>query len=243
MSGITGRLYQQFALTIAVSVLISAFNALTLSPALSAMLLRPRSKTPGAARSIGRGFNRGFTRATNGYVSVNRLLVRKLAIPLFLLVGVERGGDRWWAGKLPSGFVPDEDQGYAVIGVQLPDGASLQRTRDVYAQVDAILAKQPGIAMYNGIAGFSFFTRTAASYTGTGFVSLAPWDERGAARFAEPNCCIRVVPAIFICRSDKVLGFNIAHFGLCKQCRDLLLGWRSVLCIGLVCADIEANSN
>jgi HAE1 family hydrophobic/amphiphilic exporter-1 len=177
MSGITGRLYQQFALTIAVSVLISAFNALTLSPALSALLLRPRSKTPGVFGRMGAAFNRGFTRTTNGYVSVNRLLVRKLAIPLLLLVGVSAAATMV-GRKLPSGFVPDEDQGYLIIGVQLPDGASLQRTRDVYAQVDAILAKQPGVAMYNGIAGYSFFTRTAASYTGTGFVSLAPWDER-----------------------------------------------------------------
>ncbi len=179
MGGITGRLYQQFALTIAISVLISAFNALTLSPALSAMLLRPRSKTPGLLGRAGNAFNRGFTRTTNGYISVNRLLVRKLAIPLLLLAGVT-GIAVMLGGKLPSGFVPDEDQGYTIIGVQLPDGASLQRTREVYAQVDAILAKQPGIKYYNGIAGFSFFTRTAASYTGTGFIAFAPWEERNA---------------------------------------------------------------
>jgi hydrophobic/amphiphilic exporter-1 (mainly G- bacteria), HAE1 family len=177
MSGITGRLYQQFALTIAVSVLISAFNALTLSPALSAILLRPRSSAPGLFGRAGGWFNRGFTRTTDGYVSVNRLLVRKLAIPL-LLLGAVTGGAAMLGTKLPSGFVPDEDQGYAIIGVQLPDGASLQRTRAVYAQVDAILAKQPGIKYYNGIAGYSFFTRTAASYSGTGFIAFAPWDER-----------------------------------------------------------------
>jgi HAE1 family hydrophobic/amphiphilic exporter-1 len=177
MGGITGRLYQQFALTIAISVLISAFNALTLSPALAAMLLRPRSKTRGVLGKVGDGFNRWFGRTTDGYISVNRLLVRKLVIPLFLLAGVTAGAVVL-GGKLPSGFVPDEDQGYAVIGVQLPDGASLQRTKDVYAKVDAILAKQPGIRTYNGIAGFSFFTRTAASYTGTGFIGLAPWEER-----------------------------------------------------------------
>ena len=177
MSGITGRLYQQFALTIAVSVLISAFNALTLSPALSALLLRPRSKTPGLLGRLGGSFNRGFSRTTDGYISVNRLFVRKLAIPLVLLAAIS-GGAAMLGQKLPSGFVPDEDQGYAIIGVQLPDGASLQRTRAVYDQVDAILAKQPGIRTYNGVAGFSFFTRTAASYTGTGFIGLAPWEER-----------------------------------------------------------------
>ncbi|MDP9001100.1 MAG: efflux RND transporter permease subunit, partial [Myxococcota bacterium] len=177
MSGITGRLYQQFALTIAVSVLISAFNALTLSPALCALLLRPRNATPGLLDRVGASFNRGFTRATDGYVAINRTLVRKIAIPLVLLAAVSALA-ALLGKRLPSGFVPDEDQGYAIIGVQLPDGASLQRTREVYAKIDQILAKQPGIRTYNGIAGFSFFTRTAASYTGTGFVGLAPWDER-----------------------------------------------------------------
>ncbi len=177
MGGITGRLYQQFALTIAISVLLSAFNALTLSPALSAMLLRPRGATRGPLGKLGDGFNRWFGRTTTGYVAINRRLIRKVAIPLVLLAGVT-AASVVLGGKLPSGFVPDEDQGYAVIGVQLPDGASLQRTREVYAKVDAILAKQPGIRTYNGIAGFSFFTRTAASYTGTGFIGLAPWEDR-----------------------------------------------------------------
>jgi HAE1 family hydrophobic/amphiphilic exporter-1 len=177
MAGITGRLYQQFALTIAISVLISAFNALTLSPALSALLLRPRGEPRGLFGKLGAGFNRGFGRATDGYVGLNRRLIRKIAIPLVLLAGV--AAITGVVGrKLPSGFVPDEDQGYAIIGVQLPDGASLQRTKDVYAKVDAILSKQEGIRFYNGIAGFSFFTRTAASYVGTGFISLKPWDER-----------------------------------------------------------------
>ena len=178
MSGITGRLYQQFALTIAVSVVISAFNALTLSPALSAILLRPRSKTPGRLGRAGAWFNRAFTRTTDGYVSVNRLLVRKLAIPLILLAAVA-GAATLLGRQLPSGFIPDEDQGYAIISVQLPDGASLQRTRAVYQQIDAILGKQKGVRYYNGVAGFNLFTRTAASYLGLGFIALEPWEERG----------------------------------------------------------------
>jgi HAE1 family hydrophobic/amphiphilic exporter-1 len=177
MSGVTGRLYQQFALTIAVSVLISAFNALTLSPALAALLLKPRSEKKGAFARLGGGFNRWFGRATDGYIVVSRLLVRKVAIPFLLLAGVATLSVLL-GRKLPTGFVPDEDQGYAIIGVQLPDGASLQRTRAVYEKIDAILAKQPGLQTYNGVAGFSFFTRTAASYTGTGFVQFLPWDER-----------------------------------------------------------------
>jgi len=180
MAGITGRLYQQFALTIAISVLLSAFNALTLSPALSAMLLRPRGEPRGPFGKLGAGFNKWFGRATDGYVGINRRLIRKIAIPLVLLAGVA-GITVFVGGKLPSGFVPDEDQGYAIIGVQLPDGASLQRTKDVYTKVDAILAKQAGIRTYNGIAGYSFFTRTAASYSGTGFIGLKPWDQRKEA--------------------------------------------------------------
>jgi HAE1 family hydrophobic/amphiphilic exporter-1 len=177
MGGVTGRLYQQFALTIAVSVLISAFNALTLSPALSALLLRPRSPPRGPFGRLGAWFNRGFGHATTGYVNVSRQLIRKMAIALFLLAGVA-GLSVILGRRLPAGFVPDEDQGYAIIGAQLPDGASLQRTRAVYQKIDDIIAKQPGIRTYNGIAGFSFFTRTAASYLGTGFISLQPWSER-----------------------------------------------------------------
>jgi HAE1 family hydrophobic/amphiphilic exporter-1 len=178
MAGITGRLYQQFALTIAVSVLISAFNALTLSPALAALLLRPRRPPSGPLGRLGAAFNRGFERFTRGYVRVNARLVRKLAIPLVLLLGVtalSAGLGR----KLPSGFLPDEDNGYALIGVQLPDAASLQRTRAVFKKVEAILGQTEGIRTYNTIAGYSFFTRSAASYAGTGFIGFKPWDERG----------------------------------------------------------------
>jgi HAE1 family hydrophobic/amphiphilic exporter-1 len=178
MAGITGRLYQQFALTIAVSVLISAFNALTLSPALAALLLRPRQPPRGPLGRLGAAFNRGFERLTHGYVRVNARLVRKLAIPLVLLLGVtalSAGLGR----KLPSGFLPDEDNGYALIGVQLPDAASLQRTRAVFKKVEAIMGQTEGIRTYNTIAGYSFFTRSAASYAGTGFIGFKPWSERG----------------------------------------------------------------
>ncbi|HEX7664956.1 MAG TPA: efflux RND transporter permease subunit, partial [Polyangiaceae bacterium] len=180
MSGITGRLYQQFALTIAVSVLISAFNALTLSPALSALLLKPRSEKKGLLAKFFAAFNRGFDKVTNGYVSINRMLIRKIAIPLLLLVGVAALAGAL-GRKMPSGFIPDEDQGYALIATQLPDGASLQRTEAVYKQIDKIIADEKDVQYYNGIAGFSFFTRTAASYLGTGFVAFRPWDERKGA--------------------------------------------------------------
>jgi HAE1 family hydrophobic/amphiphilic exporter-1 len=177
MAGITGRLYQQFALTIAISVLISAFNALTLSPALAAMLLRPRGQPKGFFGRLGRGFNRFFERVTDGYIGVNKRLIRKIALPLFLLCGVAVAAALIGRG-LPSGFLPDEDNGYALIGVQLPDAASLQRTKAVFKKVEAILGRTEGIQAYNTIAGYSFFTRSAASYAGTGFIGFKPWKER-----------------------------------------------------------------
>jgi HAE1 family hydrophobic/amphiphilic exporter-1 len=177
MSGITGRLYQQFALTIAVSVVISAFNALSLSPALAALLLKPKEPPKGPLGRLGAGFNRWFGRATDGYVSINRRLVRKLAIPLLLLAGTAVLSGNL-AAKLPSGFLPDEDQGYALAGLALPDGASLQRTLAVYKKINKILEDEPGIAAYNSIAGFSFTTRTASSYSGTIFMGFKPWSER-----------------------------------------------------------------
>jgi HAE1 family hydrophobic/amphiphilic exporter-1 len=178
MSGITGRLYQQFALTIAISVLISAFNALSLSPALSAMLLRPKAPPKGPLGRLGAGFNRWFSRLTGGYVGITRRLVRKLAIPVVLLLGIS-GASYALGERLPSGFVPEEDQGYAIIGLQLPDAASLQRTRAVFDKVGRILQETEGVRVYNAVAGFSFFTRSAASYVGTAFIQLKPWHERG----------------------------------------------------------------
>jgi HAE1 family hydrophobic/amphiphilic exporter-1 len=177
MAGVTGRLYQQFALTIATSVLISAFNALTLSPALSALLLRPKREPRTVFGRLGRGFNRLFNRATNGYIAINARLVRKLAIPLFLLLAVTAISGLV-GRKIPAGFVPEEDNGYAVAAVQLPDASSLQRTQEVFKKVQAILAQTEGVRYYNTIAGYSFLTRSAASYMGTCFIGLAPWEER-----------------------------------------------------------------
>jgi len=177
--GITGRLYQQFAVTIAVSVIISAFNALTLSPALSALLLRPKKESRGPLAFFFKGFNNIFGSATNGYVYVCRMLMRRgLLCVLFLVLVVVATG--WLGGKIPQGFVPTEDQGYLYANLQLPDSASLQRTTAACQQVEQILLKTPGIQDVTTIAGFSLLSGVSNTYSGFFFVTLKPWDDRHA---------------------------------------------------------------
>ncbi len=180
MSGIQGALNKQFAVTIAISVLISAFNALTLSPALSAMLLRPRKESTGWLARFFAGFNRLFARATRGYVSTSHWLIRKTAVAFVILLGfmLLAGG---LGRKIPGGFVPDEDQGYMLLNVQLPDAASFQRTTEVTGRIEKMLADTEGVRYVTTINGFSLLTRTSASYTAFFFVSLEPWDERHGA--------------------------------------------------------------
>jgi HAE1 family hydrophobic/amphiphilic exporter-1 len=177
MSGIQGRLNKQFALTIAISVLISAFNALTLSPALAAMWLRPRTHSRWGGQFFS-AFNRTFDRASRGYVSISHTLIRKAFIGLALLAGFA-GLAAGLGRALPTSFVPEEDYGYFLLNVQLPAAASLQRTDDVCRKVDAILSKTTGINAYNSIVGFSVLTRVTAPNNGFYFVGLKPWSERG----------------------------------------------------------------
>ena len=177
MSGIQGRLNKQFAVTIAISVLISAFNALSLSPALSAMLLKPRREARGILSRFFAGFNRQFNRATNGYITASRFLIRKFVLGLVILGGFVALA-LLLGRSVPGSFVPDEDQGYFFLNVQLPDAASLQRTDVACRKVDAILAHTPGIGNYTTIAGFSLLSYVSAPYYAFYFVGLKPWEER-----------------------------------------------------------------
>src|SRR5260221_4213278 len=185
MSGIQGRLNKQFAVTIAISVLISAFNALTLSPALSALLLRPRRETRGPLARFFAALNRWFARVIGCYVSVSHVLIRKAVLGLLIL-----GGFTLLAGglgrSLPTGFIPEEDQGYLLMNVQLPDAASLQRTNEVTRTIESILARTEGVRATTTINGFLLLSRTQASYTAFFFVSLKPWDERRRADLTAP---------------------------------------------------------
>ncbi len=175
--GITGRLYQQFAVTIAISVLLSAFNALTLSPALAALLLRPKKVSRGLLRRFFDQFNRLFERATNGYVRVCAALIRKSAVALIMLVGF--GAAAWFFGsKVPSSFLPDEDQGYLYINLQLPSAASTERTDLVTRKIEDILAHTPGVAITTSVIGFSLLSYTRSTYNAFIWVTLKPWDER-----------------------------------------------------------------
>jgi HAE1 family hydrophobic/amphiphilic exporter-1 len=175
--GITGRLYQQFAATIAISVLISAFNALSLSPALAALLLKPRKEARGPLGSFFGVFNLWFGRATTGYVGFCRVLIRKSVLSLLFLAGITvlAGG----IGKgIPTGFLPEEDQGYMFVNVSLPNASSMQRTDDACKEIEKIIAKTPGVQYYQTIVGISLLSLVQNTYSAFFFVNLKAWKDR-----------------------------------------------------------------
>src|SRR6201987_2227047 len=174
--GITGRLYQQFAVTIAVSVLFSAFNALTLSPALAALLLKPKKESGrGPLGFFFKAFNKVFGSATNGYVGICRLLMRRGLLCLLILIPV-LFATGWIGGKLPAGFVPTEDQGYLYANLQLPEAASLPRTTAACNKVSDVIRSVPGVQSVTTIAGFSLLSGVNTTYSGFFFVTLKPWE-------------------------------------------------------------------
>jgi len=177
--GITGRLYQQFAVTIAVSVLLSAFNALTLSPAMAALLLRPKKKGSGPLQKFYDWFNKWFGRATAGYVGVCRHLIHKSWVALILLVGFAV-----LAGiigkRIPTSFLPDEDQGYIYGGIQLPNASSLQRADDVARQCEEVLKNTPGIQYYSTVVGYNMLSGVQNTYSAFFFITEKDWGVRKA---------------------------------------------------------------
>jgi HAE1 family hydrophobic/amphiphilic exporter-1 len=177
MGGIQGRLNNQFAVTIAISVLISAFNALTLSPALAALLLKPRKESRGILGRFFGGFNRLFTRAMDGYVNWSHALIRKAVIGVAIIAGFLLV-DGFFGRTLPTSFLPEEDYGYAMLNVQLPEAASLERTDQVLRKVEEILSQTKGVRYHTSIGGFSLLNRISASNQGFFFMSFEPWDER-----------------------------------------------------------------
>jgi hydrophobic/amphiphilic exporter-1 (mainly G- bacteria), HAE1 family len=175
--GITGRLYQQFAVTIAISVLISAFNALTLSPALCALLLRPRRKGTGPLGSFFRWFNQIFGRATEGYVRISALFIRRTGLAIALIV-VFGGAAFLFGREIPTSFLPDEDQGFFYINLQLPKAASLQRTDELCRKIENLVSRTPGVGYVTTTIGSSLLSGVQSTYSAFLFVSLTPWKER-----------------------------------------------------------------
>jgi HAE1 family hydrophobic/amphiphilic exporter-1 len=175
--GITGRLYQQFAVTIAISVILSAFNALSLSPALAALILKPKVESRGLLARFFAWFNRVFGQATERYVQLSGALIRKSVVAVLILIGCGVAS-YFISNKLPTSFVPDEDQGYFYLNIQLPNAASLQRTELVAAKVEDILAKTPGVRYSTSILGFSLLSLVRTSYNAFIFVTMQDWDDR-----------------------------------------------------------------
>jgi HAE1 family hydrophobic/amphiphilic exporter-1 len=216
VGGISGRLYQQFAITIAVAVLLSAINALTLSPALCAMLLKPRRAPRGPVGRFFAWFNRGFDRTTHGYISLVGLLIRRLGLALVALVIVS-GLASLGASRLPSSFVPEEDQGILFAQVVLPDASSLQRTDAACRKLEAILARTEGVKGFAAVPGFSLLTGISSSSAGFVFIALKPWHERKA-------------PAL---RAEAIAGrLNMAMAGQLGEAQGFVFGPPAIPGIG-----------
>jgi len=174
LGGITGQLYRQFALTIAATAIISAINAVTLKPAQCALWLRP----PKAKKNIfARGFNRVYGWFEALYTAIVRVFVRHVVFVMLIFGGlIALTG--WWYVRVPTGFLPTEDQGYVMVSVQLPDGASQQRTTEVMRKIDDMLVDMEGIDSWITIGGLSLLDNSSASNAGTLFISFKPWKER-----------------------------------------------------------------
>jgi HAE1 family hydrophobic/amphiphilic exporter-1 len=177
--GITGRLYQQFALTIAISVLFSAFNALTLSPALAALLLRPRKAARGPLGWFFERFNRVFKRTTDRYVSASRIAIRKGAVSMALLVVFALLAG-FFGSRLSSAFLPEEDQGYLYGSLALPYAASMERTGEAARKVEQALLNTHGVAHVTSVIGFNLLSTVQTTFNAFFFITLKPWDERTA---------------------------------------------------------------
>src|ERR1700733_6344989 len=177
LGGISGQIYRQFSLSIASSVLLSAFSALSLSPALSSLLLKPHGKSRGPLSYCFAKFNRGFEWATNRYLAGVGMMIRRSALALIGLAVFWVAG-AWLFKILPAGFLPDEDQAAYFVPVRLPDGASLDRTDAAVAKIEERLGKVKGVESWFVIGGNDFTTNTAASNVATIVVVTTPWEKR-----------------------------------------------------------------
>jgi hydrophobe/amphiphile efflux-1 (HAE1) family protein len=209
LGGLTGQFYRQFALTLAVSVAISAVIALTFTPALCALLLRPtaESRFGGVLGRFFELFDRGFKRFTARYVANVGTAIRRSgrSMAIFLILTVAA---LWLLHARPSGFMPDEDQGYLISLVTLPVGASLQRTEAVAGEFSAILRKQPEVESTFAITGLNLLTGTNSSYAATVFIILKPWSQRAGATHGAVALAARFNRLASRIRQANVLALN-----------------------------------
>jgi hydrophobe/amphiphile efflux-1 (HAE1) family protein len=208
MGGIAGQIYRQFALTIAASVLLSAFNALTLSPALSALILKPKQHARGPLVRAFSGFNRAFMRTTTGYVLGVKALIRRSAFALIALAVCYAAAGTLFK-QVPTGFLPDEDQGVFFVAVRLPDGASLERTDRVVSQVEEVLRANPGVEAVTTLGGLDRLTNTINSNVSTVITLLKPWDERAAMHLDQQTILRQVQPKLAQLQTAIVFGFGL----------------------------------
>jgi hydrophobe/amphiphile efflux-1 (HAE1) family protein len=226
IGGVTGQFFRQFAVTIAASTLISAFNSLTLSPALAALLLRPRGQARDPLTrvldfSLGwffRGFNATFAATTNWYTRLVGGLLRVSVLALLVYAGL-LGLTYWGFNRVPTGFVPEQDKGYLLLNVQLPDSASAERTQRVMAHIDRIAHGDPndpenypgipGVAHTVGISGRSLILNASAPNLGSMYVMLEPFEERRGPGLSSGEIAARLQEE---CRK-KVRGAVVASFG------------------------------
>jgi HAE1 family hydrophobic/amphiphilic exporter-1 len=208
LGGLTGQMYQQFALTIAISVLLSAFNALSLSPALCAMFLRAPKPARGPLGKFFGGFNWIFERSTTKYVNTTRLLVRRSILTILIIAGVAVGAGLF-GSALPAGFIPEEDQGIFGVNVTLPPAASLERTGRVLSQVEQILSKTEGVDAFTTIGGYGVVTSTYQPNFGTIFVRLKPWDERHSEALHVRGVMAALQPQLAKIPEAVIFPFNI----------------------------------
>jgi hydrophobe/amphiphile efflux-1 (HAE1) family protein/NodT family efflux transporter outer membrane factor (OMF) lipoprotein len=208
LGGISGQIYRQFALTIVTSVLISAFSALSLSPALSAMILRPNKESGGISGRFFSFFNRGFDWTTRRYLAGAGAFIRKSVFSLaaLALCFIAVGG---LFKTLPAGFLPDEDQGVILVQVRLPDGASLERNQKVTAEVEEILLSIPGVEAANTLGGFDITTSTNSSNVSTVIAVLTPWDQRKTADLKFDSILGQINARVSSVREAVAFGFGL----------------------------------
>ncbi len=207
MGGVTGRLYQQFAITIAVSVIFSAINALTLSPALSALLLRKPTPGRGPIAWFFKKFNAFFDWVIEKYGKIVGGLTRKATFSMLLLVIV--CGGIWGLGKIvPGGFIPDEDKGYMFIAVELPEGSSLQRTDEILKQVENEVNRTPGVRSALALSGLNILNNLNVPNCGLMFIGLDDWHDRES-----PEMHAKALAETWNKKFSRIPGARIFAFG------------------------------